>query len=380
MAPEPCAVDPAAWIELAGIRVPLHFGEPDLELEAARRTAAIGIAPWRALFHVSGDDRIEFLHRVTTADIRGIPEDDGGRAMLLTPKGKVVGLLDLFAAADAVLGACDNAACDDILTGLARYVLRAPVEIVDERSLRASVLVVGPRAAEVLAAAGAGPPGGSGEEIGGRAVRSAKVAEASIVVTALRWLPVGGVEIRTDLVDADAVRDALLVAGAPLAVRPLGWATMERLRIEALIPASGTELTGAELPQEAGLEGAIDFDKGCYPGQEVVARVHYRGRVNRVLVGLDLDSIGVEAGAALEDAGVEVGAVTSVLAVDGIRGLGLGYVRTAAAVAGKCLKVAGSAAAAVVHMPVPEAGTLGGGKGTPATHTDERSKEQVDSD
>ena len=380
MNPEPHATDPEAWVERAGTRMPLHFGDPGAEVEAARRTAAVGIAPWRALFSVSGDDHLDFLHRVSSADVRGIGEGRGRRALLLTPKGKVVGLLDLIRSGETVLGACDTAACDDVLATLARYVLRANVEILDERPTTASVCVVGPRSAEVLAAVGAGPQPG-GDDGGEPAAWAASVAGAATTVTLPPWLPAGAFEVRCALADAAAVRDALLEAGAPARARPLGWRASEVLRLEVGTPAFGAELTGSELPQEAGLGTAIDLEKGCYPGQEVVARLHYRGRVNRVLVGLDVEGTGVERGAALEVDGTEVGTVTSALEVAGGRGLALGYVRVAAAEAGKRLSIAGTDAAAVVRATLPSADNLGAVEdGSGGTGFGDRNEGNADSD
>lgn len=99
---------------------------------------------------------------------------------------------------------------------------------------------------------------------------------------------------------------------------------LERLRIEAATPRFGRELDERALPAEAGLEErAISFTKGCYPGQEPVARQHYRGKVNRRLRVLDVDGT-VEPGTALVHGGKEVGRVTSAVV-----GVALGYVRVA---------------------------------------------------
>ena len=74
-----------------------------------------------------------------------------------------------------------------------------------------------------------------------------------------------------------------MTKGAQFNVQPIGWNALESLRIEAGIPRYGTELTDAVIPLEAELEHAIDFEKGCYIGQEIVARMKYRGHPNRLL-------------------------------------------------------------------------------------------------
>jgi aminomethyltransferase len=103
----------------------------------------------------------------------------------------------------------------------------------------------------------------------------------------------------------------------------LGFEELERMRIEASTPAWGKELDESILPAEAGLdETHISFSKGCYPGQEPIARLHYRGHVNRKLRVLEVES--AEPGADVMHEGKKVGRVTSA-----VPGLALGYVRVA---------------------------------------------------
>ena len=83
--------------------------------------------------------------------------------------------------------------------------------------------------------------------------------------------------------------EALMTEGSQFEVQPIGWHALESLRIEAGIPRYGAELTDAVIPLEAELEHAIDFEKGCYIGQEIVARMKYRGHPNRLLRGIAID-------------------------------------------------------------------------------------------
>jgi folate-binding protein YgfZ len=81
-----------------------------------------------------------------------------------------------------------------------------------------------------------------------------------------------------------------MTEGARFDVQPIGWNALESLRIEAGVPRYGTELTDSIIPLEAELEHAIDFEKGCYIGQEIVARMKYRGHPNRLLRGIEIDA------------------------------------------------------------------------------------------
>ena len=131
---------------------------------------------------------------------------------------------------------------------------------------------------------------------------------------------------------------------------PLGPAAQEALRIEAGVPRAGAEFTGAEFPQEARLESAVSFDKGCYLGQETVARIHYRGHVNRLLTRLALDG-DVACPAELEVDGRRVGRVTSSTQLGGHAALG--YVRREQAEAGQQLQVVGWPGVTATVLPVP---------------------------
>lgn len=125
-----------------------------------------------------------------------------------------------------------------------------------------------------------------------------------------------------DLIGADAAAITAAVAAAPAAPDVL-----ETLRVEAGVPRFGVDHTSANLVQEAGLEAsAVSFDKGCYLGQETVARVHYRGQVNRRLVGVALQQP-AEPGARLTADGRPVGTLTSATVSDAFGPIGLAIVR-----------------------------------------------------
>ncbi len=102
---------------------------------------------------------------------------------------------------------------------------------------------------------------------------------------------------------------------------------MDVLRVEAGLPACGQDMDESNLAQETGLGDAISHDKGCYLGQEVVARIHFRGHVNRILRGLEFDGRRADPGAALRDGDREVGRVTSSVSSPDLGPIGLGYVR-----------------------------------------------------
>ena len=130
-------------------------------------------------------------------------------------------------------------------------------------------------------------------------------------------------------------------------VQPIGWNALESLRIEAGIPRYGTELTDAVIPLEAELEHAIDFEKGCYIGQEIVARMKYRGHPNRLLRGIEIDGISASAesfelcqGAKVFNADKEVGWITSTTFAPTLgKPIAMAYVRMAVTDAGSRVQI-----------------------------------------
>jgi tRNA-modifying protein YgfZ len=156
-----------------------------------------------------------------------------------------------------------------------------------------------------------------------------------------------GVDVLTPAEDTDTVRDALLAAGA----EPVSEATLDVLRVETGRPRWGAELDETVIPQEAALnDRAVSFTKGCYVGQETVARLHWKGKPNRHLRGLRL-SAPVPAGAALFLGEREVGRLTSVADSPAHGPIGLALVRREAGV-GEVLRVEdGDVTATVAELP-----------------------------
>ena len=138
-------------------------------------------------------------------------------------------------------------------------------------------------------------------------------------------------------------------------MRPIGQvdeATLEVLRVEAGVPLFGADLTETTIPLEANLDRAIALNKGCYVGQEVIARATYRGHMNRKLAGLLLGAGAPVPGTELQLAGKKVGWVTSVVS-SALRGqnVALGYVHKDSLAPGTALDLAGGGTATVAALP-----------------------------
>lgn len=266
---------------------------PDPEQYATARNAA-GIAALgrRALFEVRGPDAAELLQGQLTNDIAALSPGDGCYALLLTHKARIRADMRVLCFDDGgdryfVLESEPQAApvLRHMLTHAAVGLNVAWHDLSEQRELW---MVVGPRTTEALAAS---PP---------------SEVEHSLSVVGGAWL------VRTYLgvdlfVPSGERPDSLLSSALPTLERDV----IECLRIEHGRPRLGIELGSTTMPAEAGVvERAVSFTKGCYVGQEPVARLHYRGRANRLLRGLRLASA-VATGAPVRHQGREVGRVGS---------------------------------------------------------------------
>jgi folate-binding protein YgfZ len=287
---------------------------------------------WRSLVSVEGDGRVGFLQGMLSNEIQALATGDGCRALLLDNRGKIQVDLDLWVDSQAIVMACDTAVVGTTLDTLRKYVLATPVQFREVDDELGVVGLIGPEAESLLESIDAAIPpatpyGHIKTSVGGVEVRVAHTAA----------LAAAGVEIHAPSDELERVADTLRSAAASDLPEVVGDAA-EILRIEAGRPRQGFELTGDQFPQEARLDDALSYEKGCYLGQETVARIHYRGNVNRLLVGLRAGEP-LTRGASLSTDGREVGSVTSAAVSPRLGPIGLAYVRREVAAAGTELTV-----------------------------------------
>jgi len=287
----------------------------------------------RGRLALTGADRRTFLHGQVTNDIEVLEPGRGCYAALLTHKGKMLTDLRVLELGDEMLLSCERAGLQELFNMIRRYKLGSDVEL-HKRTLEMGELsLIGPDARRVAGAGGLGTyeHDNARAEIGGRPV--------VLATTDL------GVDVFCAAEHTEDVRGALVAAGAA----EVSEAAAEVLRIEHGRPRYGLDLDDSVIPQEAGLnERAVSFTKGCYVGQETVARLFYRGKPNRHLRGLRL-SAPVEPGTPLQRGEREVGRVTSVAVSPSHGPIGLAIVRREAA-PGDPLQ-AGEATATVAELP-----------------------------
>jgi len=248
----------------------------------------------RGKLAVRGAEAAEYLQGQLTNDVEGLAPGEGCYAALLDRKGHIQSdMRVLRLGPEEIWIDTESEPAATVRKHLETYKIGRQVEVEDAGAQRAILSLIGPRSAAV-ADAPALPEHASAEaSVGGVACLLVGTAD--------------GIDLIADSADAGALADALGTAGAV----PVSPEAAEMLRIEAGRPRFGAEMSSESMPAEAGIvESAVDFEKGCYIGQEPVARLHYRGKPNRRLCGLAL-SAPVPAGAPLRLGEKEVGRVGS---------------------------------------------------------------------
>ncbi len=258
---------------------------------AAHTTCAFADLSDSGWLRLSGRDRLDLLHRLSTNDLRGLAPGQGTATVLTSPTGRVMALLTVYAGEEEAYVRTHPGQA----AGVARYLnsmifWQDDVTVADLSAETAQFGVYGPLAAERLSGLASALPGVIGEETGfsekpglspwGRAT----LGGSNVTLHRGGSLEVQAWTIIAPRPAADAVRAALETVAVELSPEVL-----EVLRVEAGLPAWGHELSEQVTPLETGLLSAISFTKGCYTGQEVIARQVNYDKVTRNLVGLLLD-------------------------------------------------------------------------------------------
>lgn len=255
---------------------------------------------------VTGRDRLDLLHRLSTQDLKALPAGRVASTILTTPIARIVDRIDVLNLGEELLlltGAGRSTAVRKWLTGYIFF--RDEVKLQDVAAERGELVLVGPSAEAVI---GAVLP-----EAGLPSAGEVSVLD-DVVVARLTVLGDAGFVVLPPAASLPLWLDRLEAQGATRGDE----AAFEQLRVRAGEPAASHELTDAYIPLELDLWGSVSFNKGCYIGQEIIARIHFRGHVAKRLTGLVLSepgaiATGFQAGAELTTTeGKNAGKITSV--------------------------------------------------------------------
>ena len=315
--------------------VAAHYGDPLREQRLLAEGAGLVDRSDRDVLAIPGADRLSWLHSLTSQHLSALADGSGAEALVLSPHGHVehhLVLADLAGTVWADVEPGSGGALQAFLDRM-RFLLRVEPAVVTDQW--AVLSLVGPEAGDVLTGAGLPIPG---------APYDVQALDAGFV---RRMPPIGdgapGFDLLVPRAETDAVADRLITAGAA----PAGSSAYEALRVEARRPRLGVDSDHRTIPNELSwLTTAVHLDKGCYRGQETVARVHNLGRPPRRLVLLHLDGVSevlAEPGTPVLAGAREVGRVGSVVRHHELGVIALALVKQSVAM-DAALTVAGSTA------------------------------------
>ena len=279
----------------------------------------------RAQIEVTGPDRVSFLHSMISHDAQALPENRGRYCTFLTATGKMIADFHFFKLADRILIDVAGELAQNLQESLEKFVIMDEVEFARLEPCAAQLALVGPKSAPILRQL-------LGQEPPENQLQTSPISSrAGWIINQPGILPSGFHILITNPSDFD-----LHVSLKTVSVPEIPEAVAEILRIEAMQPRFGVDMDHSNNPLEARLDNAYSLTKGCYVGQEVVAKATHVGGVNRLLVGfLGLSDWIPESGSIVMSGDKKVGRITSSCFSPRLQcPLALGYLRRHLAEAG----------------------------------------------
>lgn len=342
----------ARFGERGGAEVVLGYAPIEEEYRALYGAVGVTDRSHRAIFRVVGPEAKLYLHGLVTNDVKGVPAGKGNYTSIINSRGKMLGDARLLVLGDEDLFLdLEPEAREQSLAHLDQLHISEDCTLSDATGEWLVFGAYGPRAREAM------------ERALGVPLPVLSLHDNALVpldgggALAVGAAPAGieGVDLILDPSSGPGFFSALVAAARELGGLLVGEEALDAARIHQVVPRYGAEMNEATIPLEANLDLAISYTKGCYVGQEVIAKATYRGQVRRKLGQLRVSS-GVAPGADLMDAEKVVGTIVSVLDPDPAGGpaLALAYVRQDHLVAGTRLEVSGGGEATITWAPAPK--------------------------
>jgi folate-binding protein YgfZ len=334
--------------EYRGATTAVRFRDSQAEFETLRTGCGVYDLGYRAKISLTGGDRVRWLNGMVTNNIRDLAAGSGVYAFLLNPQGHILGDLFAYNRGESITVDTDAGQADKILATFDHYIIMDDVEVTNLSEQLTALGVAGPRAREVLAGAGFSIP-----EMQPLQVQSSMWQGTECALVRGEDAEHFSYEIWVAPASVKHLWDALRAAGAT----PVGSEALELQRIVSGVPRYGVDIRERDLPQETEQARALNFNKGCYVGQEIVERIRSRGAVHRKFTGFVADGSGsIAVGSKLVAGEKEVGEITSTASLrlaGHEKTVALGYIRREVGVPGRAVMV-GAAKATVAQLPVAD--------------------------
>jgi folate-binding protein YgfZ len=341
---------PLAEADYRGAATTARFTDPQAEFAAIIGGCGVYDLGFRAWISLTGGDRVRWLNGMVTNNIRDLAVGRGVYAFLLNPQGRILGDMFVYNQGESLVVETDRSQVEKIIATFDHYIIMDDVEVADMSDKQTAVGLMGPRARAILNRAGI--------EVPNLEPLQMITPKCDCDCGCIRCTVVHGEDAPQESYEAwlapqDVYKtwQALLAAGAT----PVGSEALEMQRIVAGMPLYGVDIRERDLPQETEQMRALNFNKGCYVGQEIVERIRSRGNVHRKFTGFLVEvGAAIAAGDKIVSGEKEVGEVTSVAAQNapsGQRTVALGYIRREVGVPGREVTI-GMVKATVVQLPM----------------------------
>jgi folate-binding protein YgfZ len=348
------AGQPVRETDYRGATTATSFSDAHDEFSALLNGCGIYDLGFRARISLTGSDRVRWLNGMVTNNIRDLAAGRGVYAFLLNPQGRILGDMFVYNQSEALTVETDRSQVEKIVATFDHYIIMDDVEVTNVSEQQTALGLAGPKSRAILNAAGI--------EVPELQPLQMITPECNCDCGCMRCTVVRGedapqesYEIWLAPKDAYNTWNALLAAGA----RPVGSEALEMQRIANGIPLYGVDIRERDLPQETEQMRALNFNKGCYVGQEIVERIRSRGNVHRKFAGFLMEGApAIPAGSKIISGKAgeeekEVGEITSVAVLrtpSGERTLALGYIRREVGVPGREVTI-GGVKATVIKLP-----------------------------
>jgi folate-binding protein YgfZ len=341
---------PLPEAEYRGAVTAARFADPQLEFAALLNGCGVYDLGFRARISLAGSDRVRWLNGMVTNNIRDLALGRGVYAFLLNPQGRILGDMSVYNLGETLVVETDRSQVEKIVATFDHYIIMDDVEVTDISEKQTTLGLAGPNARAILNAAGIEVPELQPLQMitpqcdcdcgcaGCTVVRGDDARRESYEI----WLAPK---------DVYKTWQALLAAGGA----PVGTEALEMQRIMAGIPLYSVDIRERDLPQETEQIRALNFNKGCYVGQEIVERIRSRGAVHRKFTGFVVEGkAAIPTGAKIICDEKEVGEITSISVLSkpsGERTIALGYIRREVGIPGREV-VIGASRATVSQLPL----------------------------
>jgi tRNA-modifying protein YgfZ len=319
--------------EKRGVEMQAEVITKETEYRAAQTGCVmIDSSAWGRL-RFAGKDHLDFLHRMSTNDLLKLQAGQGAATVFITPIARIIDRAVVYVRDADLLMLTSRGNEVRVYQWLRKYIFfNDDVQIKNVTGETAMLSVYGATANEIMQQV-------SGEDLAALPLhhwRTVRIAAVETLITRADPIAGGGFHLIVEKSALPEVWQTLLAVG----VVPFSDETYQVLRIEAGRPEFGHELGDEYIPLEANLWADVSFSKGCYTGQEIIARMESRQRLAKQLMGLRFEAEVTLPATLLSDEH-EVGVVTSVAHSPALGWIGLGYLKSAEATAGQLVQSRG---------------------------------------